>query len=101
MGTTRRDFTKLMGAALVVPIAGCGPGSSLWDRAEAEVQDSGLPSPETTHALLDNQGARGVFEDAAEFEELRKALARKIRDHRIVRDFPVPDDIEPLLNFEA
>jgi len=101
MSTTRRDFTKLMGAALVAPIAGSGAGFSLWERAEAEVQEAGLPSPETTRTLLDNQGVRGVFEDEAEFEELRRALARKIRDHRIVREFPVPADIEPILNFEA
>ena len=99
MPTTRREFTKLIGAALVVPAS--GPPMGLWARAEIEVQEAGLPSPETTRTLLDNQGVRGVFEDAEEFEELRRALARKIRDHRIVRDFPVPADVEPILNFEA
>ncbi len=101
MPTTRREFTKLIGAALVVPAAGSPMGLSVWARAEIEVQEAGLPSAETTRALLDNQGVRGVFEDAEEFEELRRALARKIRDHRIVRDFPVPADVEPILNFEA
>jgi len=101
MPPTRREFAKLMGAALVVPAAGSSPGLSIWARAEIEVQEVGLPSPETTRTLLENQGVRGVFEDAAEFEELRRALARKIRDHRIVRDFPVPDDVEPILHFEA
>jgi hypothetical protein len=50
-------------------------------------------------ALLDAQGARGIFSEPEHFEELRRSLARKIRDHKIIRDYPVPADIEPLLAF--
>ena len=102
METSRRDFTKqLLGASLVAPLASPGIGLSLWERAELEVEQSGEVSPEVTRALLDNQGSRSVFDDPAEFEQLRAALARKVRDHRILRSFEVPNDVEPILNFEA
>jgi hypothetical protein len=74
-------------------------GLSLWQRAESEVEQTGQVSSELTLALLDAQGARGIFEDPQHFEALRAALARKIRDHKIIRSFPIPDDIEPSLWF--
>lgn len=102
MNSTRRDFTKLLGAAAVAtPLSGPIGGLSLLERAELEVQETGQVSPEVTRALLDVQGSRSIFEDPAQFEELRAALARAVRDHKILRDFPVPDDVEPLLTFEA
>ncbi|MBI4521372.1 MAG: hypothetical protein HY701_11080 [Gemmatimonadetes bacterium] len=101
MNTNRREFTKLLGASAVAPLAAPAAGLTLWERAELEVQQTGEVSPELTRALLDAQGSRGIFEEPEHFEVLRAALARKIRDHRILRSFPLPADIEPLLNFEA
>jgi hypothetical protein len=102
MSSTRRDFTKqLLGAAAVAPLAVPTGGLSLLERAELEVEQTGEVSAEVTRALLDVQGSRSIFEDPQQFELLREALARAIRDHKILRDFPVPDDVEPLLNFEA
>ena len=103
METTRRDFAKqLLGAAAVAPLAAAPmAGLSLLERAELEYQQTGEVSAEVTRALLDVQGSRSIFEDPQQFELLREALGRAIRDHRILRDFPVPDDVEPLLTFEA
>lgn len=74
-------------------------GVPLIERAELEVEQTGEVSAELTLALLDAQGARGIFAEPEHFEELRKSLARKIRDHKIIRDFPVSADIEPILAF--
>jgi hypothetical protein len=101
MTATRRDFTKLLGAAAVAPLAIPTAGLSLLERAELDVEQTGEVSAEVTRALLDVQGSRSIFEDPQQFELLREALARAIRDHKILRDFPVPDDVEPLLTFEA
>ena len=101
MTATRRDFTKLLGAAAVAPLAIPNAGLSLLERAELELEQTGEVSAEVTRALLDVQGSRSIFEDPQQFELLREALARAIRDHKILRDFPVPDDVEPLLTFEA
>lgn len=73
---------------------------SLWDLAAAEVEDKGEIPAELVLALLDAQGTRGIYEDPETFEELRTALAFKLREHKLVRDFPVPDDVEPLLQFQ-
>ena len=100
MDTSRRDFTKQMFGMSVVAAAPAG-GLSLLERAELEVQQTGEVSAEVTRALLDVQGSRSIYEDPKQFELLREALARAIRDHRTLRDFPVPDDVEPLLTFEA
>jgi hypothetical protein len=102
MNSSRRDFTKLLGAAAVAtPLSIPGGGLSLLERAEVDLQQTGEVSAEVTRALLDVQGSRSIFEDPAQFEELRAALGRAIRDHKILREFPVPDDVEPLLTFEA
>lgn len=95
MKTSRREFAQLIGAAVVAPVTGL----SYIERAELEVEQTGEISPDLTRALLDAQGARGIFEDPEHFEELRRSLARKIRDHKIIRDYPVPADIEPILAF--
>jgi hypothetical protein len=99
MKPTRREFTKLMGASLVAPLSIPGTGPSLWERAEREVEQTGEVSPEVTRILLDNQGVRGIYEEPEHFEELRAALARKIRDHKVIREFPIPADVEPILFF--
>ena len=103
MTTSRRDFTKLLGASLAIPAAAPVAGLSMWERAELEVQQVGEVSAEVARIILDNQGLRGVYDDPEEFEELRASLARKIRDHKVVREFAaqVPDEIEPVLTFEA
>ena len=99
MKTSRRNFGKLLGASLVAPIVAPAVGLPYIERAELELEQAGEVSPELTLALLDAQGARGIFSEPEHFEELRRSLARKIRDHKIIRDYPVPADIEPLLGF--
>lgn len=101
MNSTRREFTKLFGAAAAAPLALPATGLSLLEIADLEEQQTGEVSAEVTRALLDVQGSRSIFEDPEQFEHLRAALARAIRDHRILRDFPVPDEVEPVLSFEA
>jgi hypothetical protein len=91
MKSTRRQFAAMLGATVAYP--------SLWERAAAEFEQSGEVSADVTLALLDAQGERGIFADPKHLDELRAALARKFRDHKIVRSFPLPDDIEPLLGF--
>jgi len=76
-------------------------GLSVWERAELEVEQTQEVSAETARAILDLQGVRGIFDQPEHFEALRAALGRKIRDHRILRAFELPQDIEPILNFEA
>jgi hypothetical protein len=51
-------------------------------------------------ALLDTQGERGIFADPKHLDELRAAIGRKIRDHKIIRAFPVPEDVQPLTYFK-
>ena len=99
MKTSRRQFAQLLGSAIAAPAMVPAIGLSYIERAEHEVEQNGEVSAELTLALLDAQGARGIFAEPEHFEELRRSLARKIRDHRIIRDFEVPPDIEPLLAF--
>ena len=99
MKTSRRKFAKLIGASLGLPAIAPAAGLSYIERAELEVEQTGEVSADLTRALLDAQGARGIFEQSEHFEELRRSLARKIRDHKIIRDFPVSPDIEPILGF--
>jgi hypothetical protein len=99
MKTSRRKFGKLLGVSLVAPAIVPAAGLSYIERAELEVEQTGEVSAELTMALLDAQGARGIFAEPEHFEELRRSLARKIRDHKIIRDFPVPPDVEPILGF--
>ncbi len=99
MNTSRRKFTQLIGAAVVAPVVAPTLGLSYLERAELEVEQTGEVPSDLTLALLDAQGARGIFAEPEHFEELRRSLARKIRDHKIIRDFPVSPDIEPILAF--
>ena len=85
---SRRKFGIALGAAALTPM--------LWENAVAEVRESGTVSTEIIHALLDAQGARGIYGDPDRLEELRHALTDKIRQHVRLRDFPVPDDVGPL-----
>ncbi len=92
MKYSRRKFGLALGAAAISP--------NLWEAAAAEVEEKGEISRERVMALLDAQGERGIYEDSELFEELRTALAFKLKEHKILRDFPVPDDVEPLLGFQ-
>jgi hypothetical protein len=102
MSTTRREFTKLVGASAVAATASATPvaAMSIWERAELEVQQTGVVSPEVARTLLDLHGPRGIFDQPEPFEELRASLARKIRDHAVIRKFEIPQDLEPLLSFQ-
>ncbi len=92
MKATRRQFAASIGAAAA--------GGGLWTRAEQELEASGEVSRETVLALLDAQGGRGIYEDPDRLEELRVALTKKLREHQVLRDFPVSMDAQPLLGFE-
>ncbi len=91
MKSTRREFAAMVGAAVASP--------GLWGRAVAEFEQTGEVSQDTALALLDAQGERGIFAEPAHLDELRAALARKIRDHKMIRSVEIPGDIEPLLGF--
>ena len=86
----RREFAAMLGAVAL---------PSLWERAEEELQQTGEVSADTALALLDAQGERGIFADPKHLDELRAALGRKLRDHKIVRAFKVPEDVQPLIYF--
>ncbi len=87
---TRREFAAMLGAAAL-------PG--LWAKAEAEFEQTGEVSADIALALLDAQGERGIFDDPKHLDELRAALGRKFRDHKIIRAFKVPEDVQPLTYF--
>lgn len=91
MKSTRREFAAMFGAAVAYP--------SLWERAVAEFEQTGDVSSDMALMLLDAQGERGIFSEPGHLDALRAAIGRKIRDHKVVRSFPIPDDIEPLLGF--
>lgn len=106
MNRSRREFTKLMGAAALAPLApplrsAAAPALSIWEQAEMDVQQTGTVSKEVALMLLDNQGSRSVYDDPKEMDELRAALARKVRDHKVIRSFPLGPEVEPILTFEA
>ena len=92
MKQTRRQFGAILGAAVAFP--------GLWGRAEKEYEQAGEVSADTTLALLDAQGERGIYADSKHLEELRAGLGRKIRDHKIIRAFPIPEDVQPLTYFK-
>ena len=94
MKTTRREFAAMLGAAAVSP-------TGLWGRAVEEFEQTGQVSADTALALLDAQGERGIYEDPKNLDELRAALGRKIRDHKIIRAVPIPEDIQPMLHFKT
>jgi hypothetical protein len=92
MKHTRREFASLVGAAVAWP--------TLWERAVGEFEQTGDVSSDLALALLDAQGERGIFADPKHLDELRAAIGRKIRDHKIIRSFKVPEDVQPLLYFK-
>ena len=81
----------ILGGTLLTPV--------FWNKATAEVNEAGAVSDELIYALLDAQGERGIYENPERFEELRTALTNKIKEHILIREFPVPDDIEPMTGF--
>jgi len=97
MKTSRRRFAGMIGAVAAAPAV--ATAASMWERAEAELQQTGEVSPEFVRTLLDLQGPRGIYDDPKQFESLRAAIARAIPEHKSIRDFAVSMDIEPLLNF--
>ena len=92
MNQTRREFAAMLGAAVSLP--------HLWERAVEEYEQTGEISADLATALLDNQGERGIFADPKHLDELRAALGRKIRDHKMIRAIKVPEDVQPLLSFK-
>ena len=91
MTQSRRDFWVTVSSALTVPV--------LWQRAEAEVQQTGEVSPDTVKALLEFQGSPGIYANPERMEELRSAVARTIRSHQRLRSFPIPEDVQPAVIF--
>ena len=91
MNPSRREFAALLGAAVAYP--------RFWEKAVEEYEQSGEVSTDTLLALLDVQGERGIFSEPRHLEELRAAVGRKIRDHKIIRAVHVPDDVQPILTF--
>jgi hypothetical protein len=91
MKQTRREFAAMLGAAAF---------PTLWERAAEEYEQTGEVSTDTTLALLDAQGERGIFSDPKHLEELRAALGRKFRDHKIIRAYKIPEDVQPLVHFK-
>src|SRR5688572_25875490 len=98
MKRARRHFVQALGATALAPLVAPSV-PTLWAQAAQQVEQTGEVSREVTLALLDAQGTRGIFDDPKEFEELRAALARKIEVHKYLRNFELPDDVEPLLAF--
>jgi hypothetical protein len=82
----------MLGAAVSLP--------ALWERALAEYEQTGEVSADMALTLLDAQGERGIFADPKHLEELRAAIGRKLRDHKIIRAFKVPEDVQPLTFFK-
>ncbi len=92
MDPSRREFATMLGAAIALP--------RVWERAVEEYEQTGEVSSDTALTLLDAQGERGIFADPKHLDELRAAIGRKIRDHKIIRAFKVPEDVQPLTFFK-
>ena len=86
----RRDFAALAAASTA---------GALWQQACAEVRTPARLSAETVGTLLDHQGPRGIYEDPAELERLRRAVANMINVQRTLREFPLDPDEPPLTVF--
>ncbi len=85
----RRDFATAAAAG----------AAAVWLQACSEVEDTGEVSVATAQNLLDHQGPRGIYEDPAELERLRRALGNMIGVQRTLRDFPLDPDEPPLTIF--
>lgn len=90
MRMDRRQFAAATGA---------GAMALLWQQACVDVADTGEVSAATARTLLDHQGPRGIYEDAAELERLRAALTNMINVQRQLREFPLDPDEPPLTVF--
>ncbi len=90
MTMNRRTFTAVAGASAM---------ALAWQQACTEVAETGEVSSATANALLDHQGPRGIYEDAAELERLKAAIAGMVDVQRTLRDFPLDPDEPPLLVF--
>ena len=86
----RRDFAALAAASTA---------GVLWQQACAEVESTGELSAETVGTLLDHQGPRGIYEDPAELDRLRRAVENMINVQRTLREFPLDSDEPPLTIF--
>ncbi len=86
----RREFAALAAATTA---------GALWQQACAEVEESGQVSPETARTLLDHQGPRGIYEDPAELDRLRRAIASMVEVQRTLREFPLDPDEPPVTIF--
>jgi len=86
----RRDFAALAAASTA---------GVLWQQACAEVESTGELSAETVGTLLDHQGPRGIYEDPAELDRLRRAVENMINVQRTLREFPLDPDEPPLTVF--
>ena len=91
MNHSRREFAAMLGAAVAFP--------KLWERAVKEYEQTGEVSADLALTLLDAQGERGIFSDPKHLDGWRTAIGRKIRDHKIIRAFKVPEDVQPLTYF--
>jgi hypothetical protein len=100
MKTSRRKFSKIIGASIVAPAVVPVAGLSLWERAETKFQQTGEISAEVVRMLLDLQGPHGIYDDPKHFEDLRAALARTMPDHRVIQSLDFPPDIEPILSLK-
>ena len=83
MDTSRRDFTKLLGAAMAAPLMpalgkGRVPGLSLLGRAELEVQEAGEVSAETAKTMLEVQGMHSIYDDPEQWRTPAALLERVI-----------------------
>ena len=79
--------------------AGTGAMALLWQQACTEVADTGEVSVATARTLLDHQGPRGIYDDAAELERLRAAIANMVDVQGQLREFPLDPDEPPLTVF--
>jgi len=85
MKLNRRQFTKAAGTgSIALAVA--------WQQACSEVAESGQV---TVEVLLDAQGPRGVYQEAEEFERLRRAVGSMIRTQTNLRNFSVDEDEQP------
>ena len=83
----RREFTAL---------AAGSAAALVWQQACAEVEETGELSAETVGTLLDHQGPRGIYEDPAELDRLRRAIENMIGVQRTIRELPLEPDEHPL-----
>ena len=88
----RRHFARTAGA-------GAGAMAMVWQQACTEVDETGEVSAATARTLLDHQGPRGIYDDEAELDRLRAAIANMARVQRELRDFPLDPDEAPLTVF--